>query len=162
MHSKNCACKTMLKDNQGKFRRHHTSTCKQFKEFLSDMADLRTEFGLSTLNSLVNATQDDEVKDTELAGVLDSIGDDEDDILMLGEEIEQKVGNILPVNPSQEDLTMCCCKKNMPHDETMKFIIKKRSDEDLNQTLFKYSKDGSLKEVDDKIVQGIQSKLDKN
>jgi len=141
-----------MKDNQGKFRRHHLSTCKQFKEFLSDMAELRSEFGLPKLNSLVNATLDDDVKDCELAGVLDSIGDDDDDILMLGEEIEQKIGNIIPVNPTLEDLTMCCCKKSMPHDETMKFIIKKRSEEDLNQTLFKYSKDGNLKEVDDKIV----------
>jgi len=36
----------------------------------------------------------------------------------------------------------------MPHDESMKFILKYDKESDLNTKLFKFAKEGQLKKVD--------------
>lgn len=52
--------------------------------------------------------------------------------------------------------------KDMPHDESMKFVLKYRSEEDLEVNLFKFANAGGLKEIDNRDVPQIYYKIDKN
>jgi hypothetical protein len=58
---------------------------------------------------------------------------------------------------------MCCCQKDEPHDESMKFVIKYRTEEDLKVKLFKLATHGPLRMFDSQSsAPQMHYKLDKN
>ena len=52
----------------------------------------------------------------------------------------------------EEKVVMCCCKRNEPHDEKMKFILKcrKENEADLSQPLFINREEGRVTELNDR------------
>lgn len=79
-------------------------TCRQLKEFLTEMADLKKEFG-------VVEESKSEAKAPGGGFALGNLVDDSDFDSMdeLEEEFKQVEESLIPVNPTKEDLTMCCC-----------------------------------------------------
>ena len=44
---------------------------------------------------------------------------------MIDDEFEDMMDNvIIPLDAAVDDLIMCCCKPETPHDESMKFNLK--------------------------------------
>ena len=51
--------------------------------------------------------------------------------------------------PGQKEDVICCCQKNLPHDESKKFILKLASEDDKNKVLFD-NKRGNLIQLNQK------------
>ena len=51
--------------------------------------------------------------------------------------------NLVAFDQKEEENIICCCKKDLPHDESIKFILKANK-QSLNTTLFKNRNHGKL------------------
>ena len=67
-------------------------------------------------------------------------GDDEDSEESLWNMGSDEAGvieqNTIAHDTKYSDLIMCCCQKDIKHDETMKFTIRVNNQEVLSKTLF--------------------------
>jgi hypothetical protein len=86
----------------------HHSHCKLFQEFSTFLREFKDT---------------EEVKDDPWG-----FGDDLDDL-----DFE---ANMVAFDQKEEECVICCCKKEVPHDESMKFDLK-ADKKNLNTVLFK-------------------------
>ena len=144
---KNCACYKNQNNKNGNGRIIHEATCKSLMEFQHFMYTKRCEQQKEIQKNSGGSSQ------AKAAGGLaalmaddsdaDSIEEMEDEI----ELVDNPCQRIASGNAKPEDLIICCCKKDMPHDETMKFQVKFHDDkakELYKQPLFIKREDGEL------------------
>jgi len=147
LHSKECTC------NRNAFngRRAHQKTCFALVEFKKFLQDEKQKHGKQPEEKV-------EVKGG--GGLADLDFDDfEDDSDILDDDfVDMMENDIIPQDAKEEDCIMCCCCKETPHDETMKFTLKVSPTQSVNPkngqhlldcTLFNLRGDGQLIDLDE-------------
>lgn len=85
-------------------------TCKQFNEFLKELTELKKEFSCEEEpeSELAQASKTGN-KGIKLGSLLDNFDSDDDSIFDLEDDFKQAEDQLIPMNATKSDLTMCCC-----------------------------------------------------